>query len=91
MQSLLSLMSYLTADFDHFSEEELKKCVAAVSSCFEKEPLRSKPAKLVVEIQYMTPEYYKMRKSTHAWYKIARAEHSYALGMDYMGGFKTDD
>mgnify|MGYP004178226317 CR=1 FL=1 len=31
-----------------------------------------------------------MRKSTHAWYKMARAEHSYALAMDFVGGVKDD-
>ena len=90
LDDLRRLLEYTKADFDSDSVVELEACVAAVVGCFEKEPLASRPAKLVVEIQYMTPEYYQMRKSTHAWYKIARAEHAYALGMDFIGGIKDD-
>ena len=43
------------------------------------------PAKLVAEIQFMTPSYAEMRSHTHAWYKIARAEHAHAMAQDYIG------
>ena len=48
---------------------------------------RESPAKLVVEIQFMTKEYYDMRKKTHAWYKVVRSDHAYGIMTDYMGGF----
>ena len=70
---------------------EVEARVAEVAACFEQEPFASRPAKLVVEIQYMTPEYYQMRKSMNAWYKIARAEHSYSLAWDFLGGVAQDD
>ena len=49
--------------------------------------MRELPAKLVVEIQFMTKEYYAMRKKTHAWYKVVRADHANGMCMDYAGGF----
>ena len=48
--------------------------------------VRESPAKLVVEIQFMTKEYYAMRKKTHAWYKVVRADHAFGMLMDYSGG-----
>ena len=48
--------------------------------------MRESPAKLVVEIQFMTKEYYAMRKETHAWYKVVRADLARAMVTDYMGG-----
>ena len=48
--------------------------------------MRESPAKLVVEIQFMTKEYYAMRKKTHAWYKVVRADHAGAMLLDYAGG-----
>eukprot|EP00964_Phaeocystis_antarctica_P039298 scaffold22481_cov49-Phaeocystis_antarctica.AAC.3 len=44
------------------------------------------PAKLVVEIQFMTKEYYAMRKKTHAWYKVVRSDHAVGMATDYSGG-----
>ena len=48
--------------------------------------MRESPAKLVVEIQFMTKEYYAMRKETHAWCKVVRADLARAMVTDYMGG-----
>ena len=48
--------------------------------------VRASPAKLVVEIQFMTKEYYAMRKKTHAWYKVVRADHAAGMQLDYAGG-----
>ena len=48
--------------------------------------MRESPAKLVVEIQFMTKEYYAMRKKTHAWYKVVRADHAAGMMIDYVGG-----
>ena len=48
--------------------------------------MRESPAKLVVEIQFMTKEYYAMRKKTHAWYKVVRADHAVGMVTDYQGG-----
>ena len=48
--------------------------------------VRASPAKLVVEIQFMTKEYYAMRKKTHAWYKVVRADHAKGMVVDYAGG-----
>ena len=47
--------------------------------------MAEEPAKLVVEVQFVTPKYCEMRKKTHAWYRIARADNAYALVTDYMG------
>lgn len=41
------------------------------------------PAKMVVEIQFVTSEYFEMRQKTHLWYKILRAEHQVQLCMDF--------
>jgi hypothetical protein len=41
------------------------------------------PARMVVEIQFATSEYFGMRKKTHLWYKILRAEHQVQLCMDF--------
>ena len=48
--------------------------------------MRESPAKLVVEIQFMTKEYYAMRKKTHAWYKVVRSDHASGMVTDYQGG-----
>jgi len=40
-------------------------------------------AQLVVEIRYMTKDYYAMGKSTHVWYKVVRADHAMGMAMDY--------
>ena len=48
--------------------------------------MRDSPAKLVVEIQFMTKEYYAMRKKTHAWYKVVRSDHAMGMVVDYRGG-----
>ena len=48
--------------------------------------MRESPAKLVAEIQFMTKEYYAMRKKTHAWYKVVRADNADSMVSDYMGG-----
>ena len=59
--------------------------VDAVAAEFGAE-MRESPAKLVVEIQFMTKEYYAMRKKTHAWYKAMRSEHAFGMVMDYGAG-----
>jgi len=41
------------------------------------------PVVLIVEIQYMLRQYFDMRKFTHAWYKIVRAECAEALVFDF--------
>eukprot|EP00964_Phaeocystis_antarctica_P130381 scaffold94247_cov61-Phaeocystis_antarctica.AAC.4 len=48
--------------------------------------MRDSPAKLIVEIQFMTKEYYAMRKKTHAWYKVVRSDHAHGMVIDYQGG-----
>ena len=53
---------------------------------FARAEMRDAPAKLVVEIQFMTKEYYAMRKKTHAWYKVVRADHANGMLVDYAGG-----
>ena len=60
------------------------------SKRFAQEPLASTRAKLVCEIQFLTPYYYDMRKKTHAWYKICRAENAMAMTQDYIGGLHDD-
>ena len=53
---------------------------------FDRDEVRAAPAKLVVEIQFMTKEYYALRKKTHAWFKVARAENAMGMLFDYRGG-----
>ena len=57
---------------------------------FGGEAMRDQNAKLVVEIQYMTQDYYNMRKLTHAWYKVVRADHAAGMIRDYAGGLGDD-
>ena len=45
--------------------------------------LDKEPVEIVVEIQYMLASYFDMRKYTHTWYKIVRAEDAEALVVDY--------
>lgn len=45
--------------------------------------MRKEPVAIVVEIQYMLQCYFDMRKYTHTWYKIVRAEEPEALVLDY--------
>jgi len=42
------------------------------------------PVALVVEVQYMLRQYMNMRKKTHAWYKIVRADNAEAMVFDYV-------
>ena len=57
-----------------------------VAAEFGDDEMRDSPAKLVVEIQFMTKEYYKMRKKTHAWYKVVRSDNAQGMVIDYTGG-----
>jgi len=46
--------------------------------------MRNTKVELVVEIQYMLRQYMNMRKKTHAWYKIVRADNAEAMVFDYV-------
>jgi len=48
------------------------------------EQMRNIPVVLVVEVQYMLRQYMNMRKKTHAWYKIVRADNAEAMVFDYV-------
>ena len=67
-------LAFLGADIDKVAAE------------FGGAEMRGSPARLVVEIQFMTKEYYAMRKKTHAWYKVVRSDHAAGLVTDYRGG-----
>jgi len=45
--------------------------------------MRDQQAVLVVEVQYMLRPYLEMRKYTHSWYKIVRAENAEGMVSDY--------
>lgn len=60
------------------------------AACFRNPELSMKPARLIVEIQFMATEYLEMRKHTHAWYKIDRAENALGLMYDFIGGLGDD-
>ena len=60
--------------------------IDAVAAEFGGAEMRASPARLVVEIQFMTKEYYAMRKKTHAWYKVVRSDHADGMVIDYRGG-----
>ena len=68
-------------------EDEIAGYSAAIDEALgDSAAMRESPAKLVVEIQFMTKEYYAMRKKTHAWYKVVRADHAAGMLVDYAGG-----
>ena len=68
-------------------EAGIAKVGAAIDKALgDSAAMRESPAKLVVEIQFMTKEYYAMRKKTHAWYKVVRADHANGMLVDYAGG-----
>lgn len=46
--------------------------------------MKDKPVVLIVEVQYMLSQYMSMRKKTHAWYKVARADTAESLVWDYL-------
>ena len=68
-------------------EDDIAEAGAAIDKALrDGAAMRESPAKLVVEIQFMTKEYYAMRKKTHAWYKVVRADHANGMVDDYSGG-----
>ena len=81
---------YARCDVPRSAAEGEGDWIEAAGKLFMCDELRDVPAKLVVEIQFMTPEYYEMRKLSHAWYKIVRADDSFYMVNDYMGSLKDD-
>ena len=61
-----------------------------VSEPLTEENMGDQRAKLVCEIQAMTEDYYQMRKKTHAWYKVVRAENAGGMVTDYLNGLAAD-
>ena len=70
--------------------DKVRKAVDTVAAEFALEETRAAQAKLVVEIQFMTQEYYEMRKKTHAWYKVMRSHTARCMLRDYAGGLGQD-
>ena len=71
------------------SEEQVAdraRLIDSAAACFSSAELGREPARLVVEIQFMTTEYWAMRKHTHTWYKTDRAQNPLGLMYDYIGG-----
>jgi hypothetical protein len=58
-------------------------CCEAARAYYCSKDMQKKPVENVVEIQYMLQSYFDMRKYTHTWYKIVRAEDPEALVVDY--------
>lgn len=58
-------------------------CCEAARAYYCSKDMQKKPVEIVVEIQYMLQSYFDMRKYTHTWYKIVRAEDPEALVVDY--------
>ncbi|CAJ1432485.1 unnamed protein product [Effrenium voratum] len=58
-------------------------CCDAAKGHLSSSTMKDEPMELVVEIQYMLASYFDMRKYTHTWYKIVRAENPEALVVDY--------
>ena len=48
--------------------------------------MQAERVRVVVEVQYMLGPYYAMRKQTHRWFKIMRAENAYSMALDYQAG-----
>ena len=68
------------------SDDELTyymHCCEAARAYYCSKDMQKKPVEIVVEIQYMLQSYFDMRKYTHTWYKIVRAEDPEALVVDY--------
>ena len=87
MRQLL-LDTYLNMGFiDEASmDDELRQylqCCDAARRYYCSKKMRKEPVGIVVEIQYMLQSYFDMRKYTHTWYKIVRAEEPEALVLDY--------
>ena len=73
------------ADEAAFDEEltYYMHCCEASRAYYCSKDMEKKPVEIVVEIQYMLQSYFDMRKYTHTWYKIVRAEDPEALVVDY--------
>lgn len=59
------------------------KDLDAARSYFSSQAMQGVPVVLVVEIQYMLRPYLEMRKYTHSWYKIVRAESTRGMVSDF--------
>ena len=72
----------------HKDEDEIAEYGASIDTGLREfgANMRDSPAKLIAEIQFMTKEYYAMRKKTHAWYKVVRSDHARGMVLDYAGG-----
>mmetsp|Transcript_4866 Transcript_4866/g.11388 ORF Transcript_4866/g.11388 Transcript_4866/m.11388 type:complete len:600 (+) Transcript_4866:19-1818(+) len=62
---------------------EYLKCCDNARALFCSKAMRNEPVAIIVEVQYMLQSYFDMRKYTHTWYKIVRAENPEALVLDY--------
>jgi len=79
LESLRSFHTKSTARFN-----ELAMCTfASAEKAFRSLEFLSTPAKLLVEVQFMTEEYLVMRKRSHFWYKVARAASGFHLCQDF--------
>eukprot|EP01065_Artemidia_motanka_P009099 TRINITY_DN14642_c0_g1_i3.p2 TRINITY_DN14642_c0_g1~~TRINITY_DN14642_c0_g1_i3.p2 ORF type:complete len:320 (+),score=97.15 TRINITY_DN14642_c0_g1_i3:405-1364(+) len=59
--------------------------VGALSRAQDDLAARDSEAALIVEVQFILEPYLAMRKSTHMWYKVCRAENACALCLDFKG------
>jgi len=67
-------------------KDEWKNVLAdfdAAASYLSSDKMAKVPCVLVVEIQYMLSEYMEMRKYTHSWYKIVRADNAESMVADF--------
>lgn len=63
--------------------EELSRCLDLAREHLLSEEMRDEPVVLVCEVQYMLQPYLEMRKYTHYWYKIVRANNSEVMAQDF--------
>jgi hypothetical protein len=83
-----SMLSRILAKSDERSSTMRDEAAAieVVAEMLRTGPLSSQPARLVAEIQYITPEYMAMRMKAHLWYKIIRSPTAAAMQLDFIGG-----
>ena len=81
---VLGVLAGVGMDEDTLAQEDA--AIDEVAAEFGGAEMRQSSARLVVEIQFMTKEYYAMRKKTHAWYKVVRSDHAAGMMVDYQGG-----
>lgn len=76
------MKAFHTKSSARYNDEAMRGFEAA-EAAFRSPAFLSTPAQLLVEIQFITEDYFRMRKKSHFWYKIARAASGFHLCLDF--------